>query len=283
MPAGSPKHREGNGEDGEPFVVDGIRIGHKDPGCRRLEGKRAIVTAASRGIGYASALRLAQEGAQVVICSRSQENVDKALRGLRVGGKVSGFPCNVSKHAELERFVQRALAELGGSVDILVSNVGTNPVAGTALELEARTYDKINDNNVKSHWELVKLVEPSMPAGSSIVLVASDGAFNPRFPIGIYGMSKLALVGLGRALASELGPRRKIRVNTLCPGLVKTKMSEMLWKTEATQGSYEKSAALQRLGDPVDMAGIVAFLASEDSSYMTGESVVANGGMGSRL
>ena len=121
-----------------------------------------------------------------------------------------------------------------------------------------------------------------MTKGSAVVLVSSVGGFQPEFPLGIYGMSKTALIGLGRALAGELGAQG-IRINTICPGVVRTRMSRMLWEGEGGGGETASRVFLNRHGDPVEMAGLAAFLLSEEASFITGESFVASGGTNSRL
>jgi dehydrogenase/reductase SDR family protein 4 len=269
----------------------------KNHGCKRFEGKNILVTAATAGIGLAICHRLASEGARLFICSRKQQNVDEAIKELTSlwsskstssNSKpivVGGIACNVSTPGHLEDYISKAIIFFGGAgskIDGIVSNVGMNPAMGRALDMEEKTYDKIFDSNVRTHWRLLKLARPylSQP-GASIVLVSSTGGYAPSFPLGIYGVSKTALTGLGRALSTELGVDG-IRVNTIAPGVVKTKLAEALWKSENGQ-TAANSSFLRRLGEPEDMAGTVAYLLSEDSRHVTGETIVLSGGSHHRL
>eukprot|EP00343_Euplotes_focardii_P009277 CAMPEP_0205824114 /NCGR_PEP_ID=MMETSP0206-20130828/19500_1 /ASSEMBLY_ACC=CAM_ASM_000279 /TAXON_ID=36767 /ORGANISM="Euplotes focardii, Strain TN1" /LENGTH=254 /DNA_ID=CAMNT_0053121921 /DNA_START=30 /DNA_END=794 /DNA_ORIENTATION=+ len=250
--------------------------------CRRFENKVALVTASSAGIGLAIAKRFAEEGAHVLISSRKQKNVDAALVELQEQGlKVDGMVCHVGK-ADHRQALVKAAADKYGRIDILVSNAAVQPLAGPALDAPDSIWDKIMDVNVRSHWQLCKDAKPFMHAGSNILFVSSIAAFNPQAPLGLYGVSKTALLGLTRCLASELGPEG-IRVNCLAPGTIKTKFSQMLWKNEAAKAHVEQQTYLGRVGEVEEMAGAAAFICSMDGSYMTGETVVAAGGMPSRL
>lgn len=218
------------------------------------------------------------------LCSRKQSNVTDAVAELTAAygaGVAFGEPCNVAKPGELERFVEKVVGQFG-HVDVVISNVGVNPTSGSALDMSDANYDKIMDSNVKSHWRLVKLIHPFLTKNNAaILLVSSTGAYNPSYPIGIYSMSKTALLGLGRALASEMG-KDGIRVNTICPGLVRTKMAEMLWKSEYGEKQAQE-VFMRRLGDPEDMVGTMAYLVSDDAKHVSGESVVVSGGGQSRM
>jgi len=253
------------------------------PPCRRLEGKKAIVTAATKGIGLAIACRLAQEGASVFICSRKQKNVDDAVRDMRSRGfDADGCACNVGSLDQLKAFVQKAADTFGGRIDILVSNAGVNPYVGLAVDAEERVFQKIFRINVLSYLQIVQLSKPYMPQGSSVVFVASTSAYQPQPPLGLYAVSKTAVVSLGKLLAVELGGDG-IRVNCIAPGVVRTKMAEMLWKNEDNANMMKSQLMLGRLADPVDMSGVVAFMVSDDAKHMTGESIVVSGGTFSHL
>uniref|UniRef100_A0A8D2AQP8 Dehydrogenase/reductase SDR family member 4 n=1 Tax=Sciurus vulgaris TaxID=55149 RepID=A0A8D2AQP8_SCIVU len=215
-----------------------------------LENKVALVTASTDGIGFAIARRLAQDGAHVVISSRKQQNVDKAVNILQGEGlSVTGTVCHVGKAEDRERLVA------------MVLNV-----------------------NVKAAALLIKTVVPEMEkrGGGSVVIVSSIGAFCPFPGLGPYCVSKIALLGLSKNLAIELAPKN-IRVNCLAPGLIRTNFSRALWKDKATEDSMKESMHIRRLGEPEECAGIVAFMCSEDASYITGETVVVGGGTPSRL
>ena len=167
------------------------------------------------------------------------------------------------------------------------SSLTSFQVAGPTLDMSEAVFAKILQVNVQNAFSLVKLVRPHMGRGGSIILVSSVGGHQPSPPLGLYGVSKAAMIALGRVLSIDLGPAG-IRVNTICPGIVRTKMAAMFWKegSESEQEQLAKerrSSSLQRYGDPADIAAVAAFLASDDSSYMTGESLVVNGGGMSRL
>ncbi|XP_068817237.1 dehydrogenase/reductase SDR family member 4 isoform X2 [Capricornis sumatraensis] len=215
-----------------------------------LENKVALVTASTDGIGFAIARRLAQDGAHVVVSSRKQQNVDRAVAALQGEGlSVSGTVCHVGKAEDRERLVATIL-----------------------------------DINVKATALLTKAVVPEMAkrGGGSIVIVSSIGAYRPFPSLGPYNVSKTALLGLTKNLAIELA-EWNVRVNCLAPGLIKTSFSRMLWEDQARQESIKAAMQIKRIGKPEDCAGIVSFLCSEDASYITGETVVVAGGTLSHL
>ncbi|KAJ6653071.1 hypothetical protein lerEdw1_010157 [Lerista edwardsae] len=254
-----------------------------------LADKVALVTASTEGIGFAIARRLAQDGAHVVLSSRKQANVDRAVAELRGQSlSVSGLVCHVGKAEDRQRLIDAALERHGG-IDILVSNAAVNPFfwqhpgchrgclgKGEGLE--------ILDINVKASALLVNLVVPHMRkrGGGSIVLVASIAAYSPFPGLGPYNVSKTALIGLGQNLAPELAPDN-IRVNCLAPGLIRTKFSSALWEDKGSADNLMEAMRIRRLGEPSDCSGIVSFLCSPDADYITGETVVVAGGARSRL
>ncbi|XP_078276922.1 dehydrogenase/reductase SDR family member 4 [Rhinoraja longicauda] len=249
-----------------------------------LSGKAAVLTASTRGIGLASARRLAQLGARVLVSSRRQDNVDEAVSSLRAEGLAAwGIACHVGKGADREALVAEALRLFDG-VDILVSNAGVNPHSGRILDCPDSAWDKLWEVNVKAAALLAQLVVPHMErrGGGSIVLVGSVAGYRPSFPIGAYGVSKAALLALTKALASELAPLN-VRVNCLAPGFIKTHFSSALWQDEGHRRLLEGSVAMGRLGEPEECAGVVAFLCSPDAAYITGETVGVNGGIDCRL
>ncbi|XP_067595918.1 dehydrogenase/reductase SDR family member 4 isoform X2 [Pseudorca crassidens] len=245
-----------------------------------LENKVALVTASTDGIGFAIARRLAQDGAHVVVSSRKQQNVDRAVAMLRGEGlSVTGTVCHVGKGEDRERLVATAV-NLHGGVDILVSNAAVMPFFGNLMDVT----EEILDINVKATALITKAVVPEMEkrGGGSVVIVASVGAYRPFPGLGPYNVSKTALLGLTKNLAVELA-QSNIRVNCLAPGLIKTSFSRMLWDDQETLESLKATMQIKRIGKPEDCAGIVSFLCSEDASYITGETVVVAGGMPSRL
>ncbi|XP_072006741.1 dehydrogenase/reductase SDR family member 4-like isoform X4 [Engystomops pustulosus] len=266
---------------GGSYIMQSVR-GIQTP--RKLEGKVALVTASSEGIGLAIARRLAQDGARVLISSRKQQNVDKALQELKKEGlDVEGTVCHVGKNEDRVKLVDYAVKKFGG-VDILVSNAAVNPFFGNMLDSTEEVWDKILDINVKATFLLVKLVAPKMQerGGGSIVIVSSIGGFAPFPALGPYSVSKTALLGLTKALAPEL-TAQNIRVNCLAPGLIRTKFSSALWKDESVLDQLKIKLGISRIGEPEECAGIVSFLCSPDASYITGETVVVSGGGNSRL
>ncbi|KAF6129680.1 hypothetical protein HJG60_003821 [Phyllostomus discolor] len=256
------------------------KVARRDP----LANKVALVTASTEGIGLAIARRLAQDGARVVISSRKQQNVDRAVAALQGEGlSVTGTVCHVGKAEDRERLVAMAV-KLHGGIDILVSNAAVNPFFGNLMDVPEEVWDKILDINVKATALMTKAVVPEMEkrGSGSIVIVASIAAYSPFPALGPYNVSKTALLGLTKNLAIELA-QRNIRVNALAPGLIKTNFSKVLWMDEAREDAIKEALRIRRLGKPEDCAGIVSFLCSEDASYITGETVVVGGGAPSHL
>ncbi|XP_052590247.1 dehydrogenase/reductase SDR family member 2, mitochondrial-like [Peromyscus californicus insignis] len=243
-----------------------------------LADKVAVVTGSTKGIGFAIARRLAQDGAHVVISSRKQQNVDRAVAILKEEGlSVTGTVCHVGKAEDRQHLVATALEHSGG-VDFLVCVAGVNPLVGSTLGASEQIWDKILDVNVKSPALLLSQLLPHMEkrGGSSVVLVSSAVAYVPVPKLGAYNTSKTALLGLCKSLAVELAPRG-IRVNCIVPGVIKTdfglgeKTLPNMWP------ELNKIYGLQRLGEPEDCAGIVSFLCSSDASYITGENITVAG------
>ncbi|TKR67000.1 hypothetical protein L596_023217 [Steinernema carpocapsae] len=224
--------------------------------CNRLEGKVAIVTAATAGIGLAIAERLGHEGAAVVISSRKEANVNEALEYLKRGGlqKVEGIVCHVGNAEHRERFVKFTLEKFG-KIDILVNNAGINPDFGDILDISESVWDKLFEVNVKANFLLTKLVVPHMEknGGGNIIFNSSYSAYKSPPGIAAYGVSKTAIVALIKALANSCASKN-IRVNGIAPGVIKTKMSEVLWagaedSTDA-QAQIASDAAMGRIGAP---------------------------------
>eukprot|EP00192_Tetraselmis_astigmatica_P018594 CAMPEP_0117688734 /NCGR_PEP_ID=MMETSP0804-20121206/24027_1 /TAXON_ID=1074897 /ORGANISM="Tetraselmis astigmatica, Strain CCMP880" /LENGTH=251 /DNA_ID=CAMNT_0005501285 /DNA_START=173 /DNA_END=924 /DNA_ORIENTATION=+ len=243
---------------------------------RDLNGKVAIVTASTSGIGLAIVRRLGQEGVKVMLSSRKQKNVDGAVASLRGEGlEVTGCVCHVGTAEHRKTLVSRTL-EAYGQVDILVSNAAVNPATGAITEQSESVIDKILNVNIKAAILLVQEVSPHLREGSSIVFVSSQMGLQPAPPLGIYGVSKTALLGLTKALALEMGPTG-VRVNSVLPGIVPTHFAGTL--IESGLGEAMRAATpLGRLGRPEDIAAVVAFLASSDSGFVTGENHLINGG-----
>mmetsp|Transcript_8908 Transcript_8908/g.21479 ORF Transcript_8908/g.21479 Transcript_8908/m.21479 type:complete len:253 (+) Transcript_8908:58-816(+) len=241
-----------------------------------LSGKVAIVTASTAGIGLAIARRLSIEGAHVVISSRKQVNVDKAIEQLREEGlRVEGRLCHVGDQQQRKGLISSTVQKYG-RLDIVVSNAAVNPSVGLIAEQTDEVIDKIFDVNVKSAIQLVREAIPYLTAGGSFVFVSSQMALQPSPPLGVYGVSKTALLGLTKALALELGPNG-IRVNSVLPGVVPTHFASAIMES-GTGEAMRAATPLGRLGTPEDIASAVAFLASEDAGFITGENLLVNGG-----
>ncbi|KAJ8964515.1 hypothetical protein NQ314_004810 [Rhamnusium bicolor] len=250
---------------------------------KRLYGKIAVVTASTDGIGLAIAQRLAQEGAKVIISSRKENNVQEAVKKLCSEGlDVKGLVCHVSKAADRQKLFEEA-HKIGG-LDILVSNAAVNPEVGDVLDCSENSWDKIFEVNVKSSFLLAKEAVPLLRQSKAgrIIFISSIAGFQPFDLLGAYSVSKTALLGLTKAAALQLAPD-DITVNCIAPGVIKTKFSSALTSNEDAELEILSRIPLNRLGKPHDISGAVAFLASDDGAYITGENIVIAGGMASRL
>ncbi|GAQ85581.1 indole-3-butyric acid response [Klebsormidium nitens] len=249
--------------------------------CRRYEGRVCIITASTAGIGLGIARRLAQEGASVVISSRKEKNVNDAVAQLKKEGlEAFGVVCHVGSAEHRKKLIDETIQKYG-KIDVFVSNAAVNPGVGPILDMAESQLDKILEINVKVSVLLVREAAPHIPSGGSIILISSITAFNPGAPLAMYAVSKTALLGLTRGLAAELAPN--VRVNCVAPGIVPTHFASALVANEASKKAMEDQTLLKRLGTPEDIAGAVAFLASDDAAYVTGETVVVAGGTQSRL
>jgi len=253
--------------------------------AERLSGKVAVTTASTEGIGYAIAERLCGEGADVVVSSRRAGNVERAVAQLKEKGyeRVLGVQCNVNKEQDRLALVRETMERFGG-IDLFVSNAAVNPAMGGVLDCAEAVWDKIFDVNLKSALLLTQLVAPHLQerGGGSIVYVSSIGAYNSIPMLGAYSVSKTALLGLTKAVAQELGPHG-VRANCVAPGVIMTKFSKPLHSNEAVASQILQQVPLNRFGATEEVASVVAFLLSEDASYITGENLPVAGGMPSRL
>ena len=243
-----------------------------------LEGKVALVTGGSRGIGRAIALAFADTGADVAISSRKLPELESVADEIRKKGvKSLAVASHVAKGEDSRALVDRITGEWG-KIDILVNNAGTNPYAGPLLEAEEWAWDVTMNVNLKGPFLLSQLVARVMKGqgGGSIINMTSIMGLAPS-ELGFYSVTKAGLIMLTQVLAKELG-QYKIRVNAIAPGVVKTRLSEALWKDPAKAAEAARSKALGYIGVPDDIAGAALFLASEASSYVTGEVIVVDGG-----
>jgi NAD(P)-dependent dehydrogenase (short-subunit alcohol dehydrogenase family) len=245
-----------------------------------LTGKVAIVTGASRGIGRAAAEAMAACGAKVVISSRNLEPCEAVAKAIvDAGGEATAIACNISHRDQCEALIGETEKRFG-PVDALVCNAAANPFYGSILDLPDEVFDKIMRSNIRSNLWLAKLAAPGMKAkgGGTITIVSSIAALRASPMIAAYGISKAGDVALAKNLAQELGPDN-IRVNCVAPGLIKTDFARALWEDEAAVAKRNAVTPLRRIGEPAEIGGIVAFLASPAASFMTGETVVADGGV----
>lgn len=244
-----------------------------------LEGKVAIVTGSSKGIGKAMAKGLAEKGAQVVVSSRSQEACDEVVKEFTDAGlKAIGIACHIGKEEQRKNLVDKTI-EAFGRIDVLVNNAAINPVFGPIEDVDPGIFDKIMDVNVKAPWALSNLVLPHMQANKngSIINIASVEALTPGFGLGLYSTSKAALLMLTKNQAKEWG-QYGVRANAICPGLIKTKFSAALWTNEKLLNKLERSIPSGRMGQPEEMVGLACLLATDAGGYMTGGVYTADGG-----
>jgi len=245
-----------------------------------LSGKVAVITGSSRGIGRASAELLAQLGARVVVSSRKAEACESVAEGIRkAGGDAHVIPCNISRREEVDALVDGSIAHYG-RLDILVCNAAVNPYYGPLLDISDEAFDKIMSSNVKSNIWLCARAIPHMAArgDGSVVIISSIGGLRGSTVIGAYGISKAADFALCRSLAGEWGPKG-VRVNCIAPGLVKTDFARALWEDEALLKRRTAGTPLRRIGEPHEIAGAVAYLGSDASTFMTGQTIVIDGGV----
>lgn len=244
-----------------------------------LTGKVAVITGASKGIGEAIAFALAEAGASVVVSSRKQEAVDEVAKGLQAQGfSAKAIAAHAGSISDLKNLVQQT-TDAFGRIDIVVNNAAANPVFGPLTECGEDAFNKIMDVNVKGPFELGKLVYPIMArqGGGAVINISSIGGISPEPGLGIYSVSKAALVMLTKSMAHEWG-EKNIRVNAICPGLIKTKFSQALWQNEQILQHTLSSVPMKRMGTPEEVAALALFLASAAGAYCTGGVYTVDGG-----
>jgi NAD(P)-dependent dehydrogenase (short-subunit alcohol dehydrogenase family) len=245
-----------------------------------LAGKVAVVTGSSRGIGRSIAEAMAGLGAKVVVSSRKADACEDVAKAIRAnGGEAAVIPCNIGRKSEVEALIAGTQQRFG-PIDILVCNAAINPAFGPMGQLTDEAFDKIMGSNVKSNLWLCNLAIPSMAArgGGVVIIVSSIAGLRGNTVIGAYGISKAADFALARNLAMEWGPKN-VRVNCIAPGLVKTDFARALWENPDILKNRTDATPLRRIGTPDEIGGIAAFLASPAASFITGQIIVADGGV----
>ena len=246
-----------------------------------LTGKTAVVTGSSRGIGRAIVERFAEHGANVVVSSRKAaacEEVAAAINARHGAGRALAIPANISSKDDLQRLADETVRAFG-QIDVLVCNAASNPYYGPLAGIADDQFRKILDNNIISNHWLISMVAPAMRArkDGAIVIVSSIGGLKGNAIIGAYNISKAADFSLARNLAVEFG-RDNVRVNCIAPGLIKTDFARALWENPETLKSSNARTPLGRIGEPDEIAGAAVFLASRAGAYMTGQTIVVDGG-----
>jgi NAD(P)-dependent dehydrogenase (short-subunit alcohol dehydrogenase family) len=244
----------------------------------RLDGRVALVTGASRGIGRAIAAAFAASGASVMLSSRKEDALREAAAGMQPAGdaEVDVFAANAGDPEAAAACVAATVGRFG-RLDILVNNAATNPYMGRMIDIDLPRLDKTYDVNLRGAFVWIQEAwRQSMEAhGGNVINISSIGGMSVETSIGHYNVTKAALIHLTRSLAKELAPT--VRVNAICPGLVKTDMARALW--EGNEAAVSQLVPLRRLGEPEDVAGAAVFLASDVSSWVTGTTLVVDGGM----
>jgi dehydrogenase/reductase SDR family member 4 len=245
-----------------------------------LSGKVALITGSTKGIGKSMAEELARAGCKVVVSSRKAEACEAARAEFeKQGFEVLAQPCNISRKEELQVLVDKTLAKWG-RLDIVVANAAANPYYGPLGAIPDEAFDKVMLNNVKSVLWLASITLPGMAerGGGSFIAVGSIGGIRASTVLGAYAISKAADHHLVRCLAAEWGPKN-VRVNAIAPGLVRTDFAKALWEDDKRRKEREEQTPLRRLGVPRDIGGIAVFLASEAAAFITGQVIVADGGV----
>jgi NAD(P)-dependent dehydrogenase (short-subunit alcohol dehydrogenase family) len=245
-----------------------------------LAGQVAVITGSSRGIGRAAAEVMASLGAKVVVSSRKADACEAVVAAIRdAGGEATAIACNISRKEEVAALIEGTMRQWG-RIDTLVCNAAVNPYFGPLAQIPDEAFEKIMNSNIKSNLWLCNLALPLMAerGGGNAIIVASIGGLRGSAVLGAYGISKAADFQLARSLAVEWGPKN-IRVNCIAPGLVKTDFARALWEDQVRLKTLLTTTPLRRIGEPDDIGGIVAFLASPAAAFLTGTIIVADGGV----
>ena len=244
-----------------------------------LTGKVAIVTGSTKGIGLAIATRMAEHGATVVISSRKRDVCETVAAGIVAkGGKAVVIPCHIARKEELRNLIDQTVAQCGG-IDILVQNAAVNPYIGPSAGMPDEAFDRVMNANIRSQVWLANMAVPHLVTrgGGSIIIVSSIGGLRGSPQLGAYAVSKAADMQLARNIAVEWGPKN-IRANAIAPGLVRTDFARALWENPVLYKKRTRDTPLQRIGEPDEIAGAAIFLASAAGSFVTGQTLVIDGG-----
>jgi len=246
-----------------------------------MTGQVALVTGSTKGIGEAIVRRMAEHGAKVVVSSRKADACDKVageINDTHGAGTALAVPCNISHKEDLEKLVNATL-KAWGRIDALVCNAAVNPFFGSSADIPDEAFDKVMNVNIKSNHWLCNLVLPQMVerGAGSITVISSIGGLRGSSILGAYAISKAADMQLVRNLAVEYGPKG-IRANAIAPGLIKTYFARALWEDETILEGATSGSALRRIGQPDEIAGAAVFLASQAGAFMTGQTMVIDGG-----
>lgn len=244
-----------------------------------LEGRTAVVTGGSRGIGKAIAMGLAEYGAHVIVASRKMDELEKAVAEIKaIGGKASPVQLHIGKTEQMESFFKLIADEFGGT-DILVNNAATNPHFGPMHTADVDIFDKTMQTNLRGYFLASKLAAEQMEKKKkgSIINIASIGGIQAGPMLGVYGVSKAGVIQMTRQMGREMGPLG-IRVNCIAPGLIKTDFSKALWENDDIKDVAMSKQPLQYMGQTEDLAGTALLLASDAGKFITGTTIVVDGG-----
>ena len=245
----------------------------------KLDGKVAIITGSSKGIGLAIARGLAEHGANIVLSSRNQEALDVQVNQLKKDGlNAVAHSCHVGDENQRKDLIKKTI-ESFGKIDILVNNAAINPVYDSLENISSEVYEKMMNVNLKAAFDLSNLCFPYLKAekNGSIINISSVEGLKPSLGLGIYSITKAALIMLTQVQAKEWG-KHGIRSNAICPGFIKTKFSSALWKNEALLAQVKNQLPAGRVAEPIEMSGLAVYLASSAGSYTTGGIFTADGG-----
>lgn len=244
-----------------------------------LEDKVVLITGSTKGIGKAIAMRMAEQGAKVVISSRNQDACDEVAGEIKAAGhQAIAIACNINYKEQLQALVAKTEEQLG-KINVLVCNAALNPFFGKSQDIPDEAFDKVMRANIGSVHKLCQLAMPGMAesGGGAVIIISSIGGLKGTDALGAYAISKAADMQIARNLAVEWGPQN-IRVNCIAPGLIRTDFAKALWENpeiyEATVSKYP----LRRIGEPDEIAGAAVFLASSAGSFTTGQTIVIDGG-----